>query len=52
MDETLARQRERLLNEFYRVESVIADLQSNLSALSSIQSIPSLISQTRSSLVN
>jgi flagellar hook-associated protein 2 len=51
MDETLAKQRERLLNEFYRIESVIADLQSNLSALSSIQSIPSLISQTKSSLV-
>jgi len=51
MDETLAKQRERLLNEFYRIESVIADMQTNLAALSSIQSIPSLINQTKSSLV-
>ena len=52
LDETLAKQRERWLNDFYRIESVISKMQQSLSALSSLQAIPSLISQTRSSLVS
>lgn len=47
-DERLARQRERLLIEFYRIDSIVASMRSNLNALSSLQVLPPLISaQTR-----
>jgi len=47
-DERLARQRERLLTEFYRIDSIVASLQKNLNALSSLQILPPLVrAQTR-----
>jgi flagellar hook-associated protein 2 len=46
MDLTLERQRERLLNDFYRIETVIAGMQTSLDALSTFQPIPSLLNQT------
>jgi flagellar capping protein FliD len=36
----LAQQRERLLSQFFHLETVIARFQSNLSALSNLQIIP------------
>jgi flagellar hook-associated protein 2 len=48
MDLTLERQRERLLNEFYRIETVIAGMQTSLDALATFQPIPSLLNQTSS----
>ena len=38
----LDRQRERLLMQFYSIESMVAKLQSNLTALSALQIIPPL----------
>jgi flagellar hook-associated protein 2 len=49
MDARLERQRERLLLEFARVESVVADLRQSLTALASIQVLPSLAQQRTSS---
>ncbi|HEX2477311.1 MAG TPA: flagellar filament capping protein FliD [Lacipirellulaceae bacterium] len=46
MDARLARQREQLLAQFFQLESTIASMQDNLTALSSLQVIPPL---TRSS---
>jgi flagellar hook-associated protein 2 len=42
MSAQLDRQRERLLIQFYGIETMVAKLQSNLSALSSLQIIPPL----------
>jgi len=47
MDGILAKQRERLLTEFYRIESTIAKLQDNLTALASFQAVPPLTSSRR-----
>jgi flagellar hook-associated protein 2 len=44
MDERLARERERLLAEFARIESTIAAMQQNLTALANLQIIPPLTS--------
>jgi flagellar capping protein FliD len=44
MDERLARERERLLTEFALLESTIASMQQNLTALASLQIIPPLSS--------
>jgi flagellar hook-associated protein 2 len=44
MDEVLTKQRDRLLLEFYRIESTVAKLQDSLSALSSLQVVPPLTS--------
>jgi flagellar hook-associated protein 2 len=46
MDQVLARQRDRLLLEFYRIESTVARLQDNLTALSALQIIPPLTSSS------
>ena len=46
LTEQLDAQRERLLNQFYNLESIIAQFQSNSSALSNIQYIPPLYSQS------
>jgi flagellar hook-associated protein 2 len=46
MDELLARQRERLLLDFTRLESTVARLQENLSALAALQIIPPLTSSS------
>jgi flagellar hook-associated protein 2 len=48
MDERLARQRDILLTEFSRLESLVANMQRNLTALSSLQVIPPLTSTSRS----
>lgn len=45
MQESLDRQRDRLLKQFYTLESTIQKLQSTQSSLSQIQPLPSLISQ-------
>ena len=44
----LARRRESLLNEYYRLDATIGKIQSNLDAISRIQALPSLLT-TRSS---
>lgn len=49
MEARLEREQGRLLAEFARIESVVAGLQRNLSALSSLQILPSLIAQRSSS---
>jgi len=43
MTERLDAERERLLLEFYRLETTIAKLQASLSALTNIQSVPSIL---------
>ena len=48
MTARLDRQRERLLLQFYNIETTVARLQDNLTALSSLQIIPPL-SSTRNS---
>ncbi len=48
MDELLDRQRERLFNQFSLLESTIATLQRNLSALDSLQIIPPLSGSSNS----
>jgi flagellar hook-associated protein 2 len=47
MDEILTKQRDRLLTEFYRIESTVAKLQDSLAALSSFQVVPPLTSTKR-----
>lgn len=47
MDEVLTKQRDRLLTEFYRIESTVAKLQDSLAALSSFQVVPPLTSTRR-----
>jgi hypothetical protein len=42
MDEQLTKQRDRLFTQFSLLESTIATLQQNLTALSSLQIIPPL----------
>jgi flagellar hook-associated protein 2 len=42
MDESLAKQRDRLFNQFSLLESTVATLQQNLAALQSLQIIPPL----------
>jgi flagellar hook-associated protein 2 len=44
MNESLERERESLLNEFYQMELIVARLQTNLTALSQIQLLPPLTS--------
>ncbi len=44
LTERLERERERLLNQFFQLESIIGKLQNSLQAVSSIQALPSLIS--------
>ncbi|MCI0493283.1 MAG: flagellar filament capping protein FliD, partial [Planctomycetes bacterium] len=44
MDERLVRERDRLLLEFYQLETLIAEMQRGLSALSSLNIIPPLTS--------
>lgn len=46
MQQSLDRQRERLLKQFFSLESTIQKLQSTQSSLSQIQPLPSLISQS------
>jgi hypothetical protein len=46
MDDILDRQKERLLTEFARLESTVAAMRQNLSALASLQIIPPLTSGT------
>jgi flagellar hook-associated protein 2 len=50
MDARLERERERLLLQFTRLESTIASMRENLSALQSLQVIPPLTSTSSSSL--
>ncbi len=50
MDERLTRERERLLLQFAQLESTIAAMQDNLSALASLQVIPPLTSTSSSRL--
>jgi flagellar hook-associated protein 2 len=47
MDERLSRERERLLTQFAQLESIIAAMQENLTALSALQIIPPLTSTSR-----
>jgi len=47
MTEQLDRQREQLLTEFYRMETAISKMQSNLSVISAIQPISPLTSVSR-----
>jgi flagellar hook-associated protein 2 len=42
MDARLERQREQLLNQFFQLESTIAAMQDNLTALAGLQVIPPL----------
>ncbi|MGE3244629.1 MAG: hypothetical protein AB7I57_26440, partial [Pirellulales bacterium] len=42
MDASLDRQRERLMNQFAALETTIASLQQNLTALSSLQALAPL----------
>jgi flagellar hook-associated protein 2 len=44
MNASLSRERERLLKQFYQLETVIQELQSNLTAISQIQYIKPLVS--------
>jgi flagellar hook-associated protein 2 len=48
MEARLARQREQLLAQFFQLETTIASMQDNLTALSSLQVIPPLSSSTSS----
>ena len=48
MQEALDKQRERLFTQFSLLESTIATLQQNLSALDSLQIIPPLTSSSSS----
>jgi flagellar hook-associated protein 2 len=47
MQDQLDRQRERLLLQFYSIETTVAKMKDNLTALSSLQIIPPLTSSTR-----
>jgi flagellar hook-associated protein 2 len=47
MNARLDRHRERLLLQFYNIETTVAKLQDNLTALSALQIIPPLTSSTR-----
>ncbi len=44
LEERLARERERLFAQFFQLETLIAEMQKNLSALSALQIIPPLTS--------
>ncbi len=46
LNQRLDRERTRLLNQFFQMEQVIANLQTNLSAIASIQSLPPLVSSS------
>ena len=49
MSDALDKQRETLMNQFATLETTVAKLKDNLSALASLQIIPPLTSSSKSS---